>query len=197
MWTSVSACSCKNKHACSEHSMYWNHTLGPNVFLLAAICLYIRARRFGQDERTVQEPANLHSKHCGGEHFIVRRTFLYYLHHYIWLHIVILRGYTARYCYCCWQYLCQKYAVLKSQTHGSLKCLGLKYSPNCICYIMSCLNIAQQQGELIYLWQPRRGQYFFHTFEKSLGGRKWTSRNCCIICTWVGIVSVCELVLQV
>lgn len=52
---------------------------------------------------------------------------------------------------------------------------------------MSSLNIAQQQCELIYLWQPRRGQHFFHTFEKSLGGRKWTSRNCCIICTWVGI----------
>lgn len=25
--TSVSACSCKNKQACSEHSMFWNHTL--------------------------------------------------------------------------------------------------------------------------------------------------------------------------
>lgn len=93
--------------------------------------------------------------------------------------------------------LAQKYAVLKSPTHRSAKCLGLKHSPNCICYIMSCLNIAQQQCELVYLWQPWRGQHFFHTFEKSLGGRKWTSRNCCIICTWVGIVSLCELVLQV
>lgn len=59
---------------------------------------------------------------------------------------------------------------------------------------MSCLKVAQQQCELIYLWQARRGQHFFHTFEKNLGGRKRTSRNCCIICTWVGIVSVCECV---
>lgn len=42
---------------------------------------------------------------------------------------------------------------------------------------MSWLDTAQQQNNLIYLWQSRRGQYFFHTFEKSLGGRKWTSHT--------------------
>ncbi len=62
---------------------------------------------------------------------------------------------------------------------------------------MSCLKIAQQQCELIYLREAWRGQHFFHAFEKSLSGRKWTSRNCCIMCTWVGIVSVCELCVSV
>lgn len=157
--------------------MYWNHTLVQNVFLLAAMCLYIRARRFGQDECTVQELANLHSKHWVVSHFLVSGTVLYSLHHYIWLHTLILCGYTSRHCYCCWHHLRQKYVVLKSQTHGSLKCLGLKYQPNCICYIMSCLNIAQQQCELIYLWKPWRGQHFFHTFEKSLGGRNGHHRT--------------------
>lgn len=33
---------------------------------------------------------------------------------------------------------------------------------------MSCLDIAQRQSEPIYLRQSRRGQHFFHTFEKSL-----------------------------
>lgn len=34
------------------------------------------------------------------------------------------------------------------ETHGSLKFIGLTYSPNCM---MSRLNIAQQWWELIYL----------------------------------------------
>lgn len=70
-------------------------------------------------------------------------------------------------------------------------------SRNCICFIMSSLKIAQQECELIYLWQPWRGQHFFHTFEKSLGGRKmdimellhhyahgWALRLCVNPCVW-------------
>lgn len=67
-------------------------------------------------------------------------TVLYNLHHCIWLHTVIsvdtLPGTVLAFSHC----LCQEYAALKSQTHGSLKCLKLKYLPNCICYIMSCVN---------------------------------------------------------
>lgn len=77
--------------------------------------------------------------------------------------------------------------MLKSHTHGSLKYFGLT-ELHMLHYIM--LKVAQQLCELIYLWQAWRGQHFFHTFEKSLSGRKWTSQKCCIICTWVGIVCV-------
>ena len=100
---------------------------------------------------------------------------------------------------------CTKIYFVKS--HGSPKCLGLSDSANCICYIMSCLNIAQHQRKLNYLWQAWRGQNFFHTFEKSLCGRKWPSWNCCIIvhmgghfvcvCVCVCVrMCVCALVLQ-
>lgn len=41
-------------------------------------------------------------------------------------------------------------------------------------------SVAQQRHQLIYLWQARGGQHFFHTFQKSLGGRKRTWWNCCI-----------------
>lgn len=41
-------------------------------------------------------------------------------------------------------------------------------------------KVAQLRHKLIYLWQAWRRQHFFHTFEKSLGGRKRTWRNCCI-----------------
>lgn len=80
---------------------------------------------------------------------------------------------------------------LKFHTQVSFECLGLKYSTNCIYCIKSYSKVAQLQYELIYLCQAWRGQHFFHTFEKSLGGRKRTSRNCCIIFTWVGIMCLC------
>lgn len=142
------------------------------------MCLYMRVQRFGQDKCTVQEAANLHAKRCVVEHSIVLQYFLIKCVQAGTLPDTVIAAGTS-----------YSKNMLNSQTHRSLKCLGLKYSPNCICCIVSYLNIAQQQRELIYLWQPWRGQHFFHTFEKSLGGRKWTSRNCCIICTWVGIAS--------
>lgn len=67
--------------------------------------------------------------------------------------------------------------------------LGFRYTTSCIHRSESYSKVAQLHGKLIYLWQAWRGQHFFHTFEKSLRGRKRTSRNCCI--TRVGILFVC------
>ena len=66
------------------------------------------------------------------------------VHIYIWLCVTyILLFYvdnTARYCYCSWHHLFQKCAVLQPETHGSLKCLLLKYSSHCICFIIMLHN---------------------------------------------------------
>lgn len=113
-------------------------------------------------ECKVKEAPTLHSKQCVVGHFTVSSAVFTTVDYNnpVWVNCELLFLLLA--------HIVPKYAVLKSQTQR----LGLKYSPNWLCFIMPCLNIAQQLCELIYLWQPRRGQHFFHTFEKSLDGRK-------------------------